>query len=56
MERERERARAAAREREREREREKRACYDCTPDTQAVRCGSFKLGLGAIGLTEIIRT
>lgn len=33
----------------------KEKCYDCTPDTLAVHSGGFKLGLGAIGLTEIIR-
>lgn len=41
--------------REREDRGKKEKCYDCTPDTLAVHSGGFKLGLGAIGLTEIIR-
>lgn len=33
----------------------KEKCYDCTLDTLAVHSGSFKLRLGATGLTEIIK-
>lgn len=33
----------------------KREMYDCAPDTLAVHSVAFKLGPGAIGLTEIIR-